>query len=86
MEQFAKSLAPTRRTLKAPSYPAEKKKEMKERHSLPPFPLKGVCQLFVSVNPQFREPCWRVRFLPPEPLFLSGVQKKGKIVRDTVLD
>lgn len=33
IEQFAKVLASTRRTCKAPTDPAEKKNEMKERHS-----------------------------------------------------
>uniref|UniRef100_A0A8R7NXU1 Uncharacterized protein n=1 Tax=Triticum urartu TaxID=4572 RepID=A0A8R7NXU1_TRIUA len=48
--------------------------------STSPFPLKKVCPLFVSVNTQFLELCWRVLFLPLErPLFLSGMQRKGKI-------
>src|ERR1041384_4317767 len=47
--------------------------------STSPFPFKKVCPLFVSVNTRFREICWRVLFLPPErPLFLSGMQRKGK--------
>lgn len=33
IEQFAKALASTRRTCKAPPDPAENKNEMKERHS-----------------------------------------------------
>jgi hypothetical protein len=32
MKQFAKALASTRRTCKAPTDPMEKKNEMKERH------------------------------------------------------
>jgi hypothetical protein len=50
----------------------------KKGHSLPPFPLKAVCQLFVSVNPRFREPCWRVRFQPPGALlFFEWGAKEG---------
>jgi len=50
MGQFAKALASTRRTCKAPPDPAENKKERKAQS----FSLKAVCQLFVSVNTQFR--------------------------------
>lgn len=73
---------------------AEKKKEIKESHSLLPFIIKAIFSclynksyflLFVAVNPCFRAPSWQVLFSPPKHSFFeSGAN--DKIGRDTVLD
>ena len=64
---------------------AEKKKEIKERHSL--FPFNSHFLLFVSVNPPFRAPSWQVRFSPPKhSFFFFESSAKDKIGRDTILD